>query len=143
VSFFVAHTYHFADAHLRNLGYDRAKNISPTASALENGVPFTFHQDAPVVRADMLETIWCAVNRISREGTVLRGQEISPLDAIKAVTINAAYQYFQENVKGTIERGKMADFVVISDNPLTCDPSAIRDIEVLATYKEGDCVYKR
>lgn len=143
VSFFVAHTYHFADAHLRNLGYDRAKNISPTASALENGVPFTFHQDAPVVRADMMETIWCAVNRISREGTVLRGQEISPLDAIKAVTINAAYQYFQEDVKGTIERGKMADFVVLNDNPLTCNPSAIRDIEVLATYKEGDCVYKR
>ena len=143
VSFFVAHTYHFGDAHVRNLGFDRAKNISPTASALENGVTFTFHQDAPVVRADMLETIWCAVNRITRDGLTLSGQEISPLDAIKAVTINAAYQYFQEGVKGSIEKGKMADFVVLAENPLTCAPKAIRDIEVLATYKEGECVYKK
>ena len=143
VSFFMAHAYHRGDTHIRNIGYDRAKNISPTASAIENGTPFTFHQDAPVVKADMMETIWCAVNRITRDGQVLDGQQISPLDAIKAVTVNAAYQYFQEDVKGTIEVGKLADFVVLSDNPLTSDKMEIKDIDVLSTYKEGDLVFAK
>ncbi len=140
-SFFVAHTYHFGDAHLRNLGYERAKNISPTRSASENGITFTFHQDAPVVEANMLETIWCAVNRITREGVTLDGQQISPLEALKAVTINAAYQYFEEKNKGSIEVGKLADFAVLSDDILAVDPMKIKDVKVLATYKEGEKVY--
>ncbi len=143
VSFFVAHTYHFADTHLRNLGEVRGYKISPTQSALKNGVCFTFHQDAPVIEPNMLETVWCAVNRITRNGVHLAGEEISVLDALRAVTINAAYQYFEEDTKGTIEAGKVADFVVLGQDPLTVPKENIRDIQVLQTYKNGECIYQR
>ena len=142
VSFFVAHTYHFADTHLRNLGNERGYKISPTHSALANGVTFTFHQDAPVIEPDMLETVWCAANRVTRNGVHLEGEEISVLDALRAVTVNAAYQYFEEDKKGTIEAGKLADFVILDKNPLEIDKSDIRGIKVLKTYKRGECIYK-
>ena len=141
--FFVAHTYHFADTHLRNLGEERGYRVSPTQSALKNGVYFTFHQDAPVIEPNMLETVWCAVNRITRNGVHLAGEEISVLDALRAVTINAAYQYFEEDTKGTIESGKVADFVVLEQDPLTVPKEKIRDIQVLQTYKNGECIYQR
>lgn len=141
VSFFVAHTYHFADTHLCNLGEARGYKISPTNSALKNGVVFTFHQDAPVIEPNMLETVWCAVNRITRNGLHLAGEEISVLDALRAVTINAAYQYFEEDKKGTIESGKLADFVILDRDPLTVPKENIRDIQVLQTYKNGKCIY--
>lgn len=67
-SFIVAHVYHWGDVHLENLGPGRAEAISPAGSAAEQGIPFTFHQDAPVIRPDMLETVWCAVNRVTRAG---------------------------------------------------------------------------
>ena len=70
----------------------------------------------------MLETVWCAVNRVTRRGVQLAKDEcISALDALKAVTVNAAYQYFEEDKKGSIEVGKLADFVVLDQNPLTVD----------------------
>lgn len=143
VSFFVAHTYHFADTHLRNLGKERGMKVSPTRSALANGVTFTFHQDAPVIEPDMLETIWCATNRITRDGVHLEGEEISVLDALRAITVNAAYQYFEEDKKGSIEVGKLADFVILDMNPLEIPKENIRDITVLETYKYGESIYKR
>ena len=143
VSFFVAHTYHFADAHVRNLGKERGYKVSPTRSALKNGVIFTFHQDAPVIEPDMLETVWCASNRITRDGIYLEGEEISVLDALRAVTVNAAYQYFEEEKKGSIEVGKAADFVILDKNPLEIPKEDIRDITVLETYKYGECIYKK
>ena len=74
---------------------------------------------------------------------VLGAQErVTPLQALKAITIDAAYQYFEENSRGSIEVGKLADLVVLSDNPLTVDTDAIRDIRVLATYKEGRSVFQ-
>ena len=143
VSFFVAHTYHWGDTHIRNFGFDRAKQISPAASALRFQVPFTFHQDAPVIEPDMLETVWCAVNRKTREGVTLGEEEkISPLNALQAVTINAAYQYSEETIKGSLAPGKNADLVILSENPLAADPDHIRNIQVLATYKAGACVYR-
>ncbi len=142
VSFFVAHTYHFADTHLRNLGKERGYKVSPTQSALKNGVVFTFHQDAPVIEPDMLETVWCASNRVTRDGVRLVGEEISVLDALRAVTVNAAYQYFDEDKKGSIEVGKVADFVVLNKNPLEVPKETIRDIKVLATYKYGEKIYE-
>jgi predicted amidohydrolase YtcJ len=68
-------------------------------------------------------------------------QRISPLAALKAVTIDAAYAYFEEDRKGSIAPGKFADLVILSDNPLTVDPMAIRDIRVLETIKEGRTIY--
>ena len=70
-SFFVAHVYHWGDVHLVNFGQQRAENISCTNSALENGLTFTFHQDTPVILPDMLESVWAAVNRITKNGVEL------------------------------------------------------------------------
>lgn len=141
-SFFTAHTYYWGDIHLKNFGESRALKISPARSALDKGVNVTFHQDSPVIPPDMLETIWCAVNRISREGKSMGAAErVTPYEALKAVTINAAFQYGEEKEKGTIEPEKTADFVILSDNPLTVNPLEIKKIRVLETIKSGKVLY--
>ncbi|MBC8536518.1 amidohydrolase [Feifania hominis] len=143
-SFFVAHVNEWGEVHRRNFGRIRAAHISPAASALREGVTFTFHQDTPVLPPDMLHTVWCAVNRVTKTGDVLGPQEcISPLEALKAVTINAAYQYFEENEKGSLRAGKRADLVILSANPLTVAPDDIRSIEVLETIKDGETLFAK
>lgn len=142
-SFFVAHVWHWGDVHIRNLGLERASRISPAASALKLGLPFTFHQDAPVIAPDMLETIWCAVNRRTRGGVLLGAEERIPvMEALKAVTINAAYQYSEENEKGSLRAGKQADMVILDKNPLEAAPDELRNIKVLRTIKAGETVYQ-
>lgn len=142
-SFFVAHVYHWGEIHVRNLGEERASHISPAGSALKKGIRFTFHQDAPVIRPDMFETVWCAVNRRTRDGRLLGADERIPvLEALKAVTINGAYQYFEEDKKGSLAPGKLADLVVLDRNPLKVPEKEIRDIRVLATIKEGTEIYR-
>lgn len=143
-SFFVAHVYHWGDTHIKNFGLERAASISPAASAGKLGLPYTFHQDAPVIRPDMLETVWCAVNRRTRDGVLLGGSEqVTVLEALRAVTIRAAYQYFEEKEKGSLEPGKQADLVILDKNPLETDPSCLRKIQVLETVKAGETVYRR
>lgn len=142
-SYFIAHTYHWGDVHLKNLGRDRAFNISPAGTSEEKDIIYTFHQDTPVIPPNMLETVWCAVNRVSRNGVVMgEKQRVSVLQALRAVTVNAAYQYFEEDVKGSLRDGKMADMVVLDSNPLKVDPVDVKDIRVLATLKKGAVVYE-
>lgn len=143
-SFFIAHTYYWGDIHIKNLGKERAYKISPAKSALNKNIPYTFHQDTPVILPNMLETIWCAVNRITKNGGLLGEEErVSPLDALKAVTKNAAYQYFEEDIKGTLKEGKVADLVILDKNILKVDPMEIKDIQVLETIKEGETIFKK
>ncbi|MDD3336178.1 MAG: amidohydrolase [Eubacteriales bacterium] len=142
VSFFVAHTYHWGDAHIRHFGLERASQISPAKSALNEGVLFTFHQDAPVIQPDMIETLWCAVNRQTRSGVTLGEEQcVSTLEALRAVTVNAAYQYGEESDKGTLTAGKRADFVILNHNPLDTPPQELRSLRVLETIKNGETVY--
>lgn len=142
-SYFVAHTWFWGDIHLKNLGKARAEKISPVKTAVELGLPYTFHQDTPVIPPDMMQTVWCAVNRRSKDGVVLGEQQrVSVKDALKAVTVNAAYQYFEENQKGSICRGKQADFVLLSENPLKADPKKLNEIRVLKTFFRGEKVYE-
>ena len=143
-SFFVAHVYHWGDVHLENFGPQRAANISPAAAAGALGIPYTFHQDAPVIEPNMLETIWCAVNRVTKQGVSLGPQQrVSALDAVRAVTIHAAHQYFEEHQKGSLAAGKHADFVILSADPTAVPPMQIRNIEVLATIKDGQCIFEK
>lgn len=143
-SFFTAHTYYWGDIHRQNFGEERANAISPARSAQEAGVVYTFHQDTPVIRPDMMQTVWCAVNRISKSGRVMgEGERITPYEALQAVTIHAAYQYFEEGRKGSIRPGKLADLVVLERNPLTTDPMELDRISVLQTIKEGRVMYQR
>lgn len=143
-SFFVAHVYHWGDIHIKNFGFERASRISLAKSAGEKGIVYTFHQDSPVIEPNMLETIWCAVNRVTKKGIVLGEEEkISPLEALYAVTKNAAYQYFEEDLKGTLKEGKLADFIILDQNILKVDPMEIRNIQVLETIKEGETIFKK
>ncbi|MBR4944530.1 MAG: amidohydrolase family protein, partial [Peptococcaceae bacterium] len=110
--------------------------------ALDAGLVYNFHMDTPVVKPDMMHTVWTAVNRVSRSGAVIgEDQKIGVYDALKGITINAAYAYFEENEKGSIKEGKRADLVVLSGNPLKVDPMTIREIKVVETIKDGVTVY--
>lgn len=142
-SIFVAHTYYWGDVHLKNLGDKRGRRISPARSAYDRGLCVNFHQDAPIVKPDMLHTIWCAVNRQTRNGVSIGSEEcVSVYEALKAVTINAAYQYFEEDYKGSLEDGKVADLVILDQNPMKMDTMDIRDIQVLETIKDGETIYR-
>ena len=141
-SFFIGHIYYFGDIHIKNLGIKRAEHISPAGSSLKHNILFTFHQDTPVINPNMFETIWCAVNRITKEGNLLgKDEQIPVLEAIKAVTINSAYQYGEEKLKGSIKEGKQADLIIIDKNPLKIDKKDLRDIKILETMKDGKTIY--
>lgn len=142
-SFFIAHIYHFGDTHIKNFSFERAERISCAGSALAKGIHFTFHQDAPVIEPDMLETVWCAVNRVTSSGVLLGKEERIPVyEALKAITVNAAEQY-SETDKGSIEQDFKADFVILEEDPLIAKSMHIRDIKVLETIKDGVTVYQR
>lgn len=143
-SVFVGHVWYWGDVHMRNFGTERGSHISPVKDALDRGICVNFHQDTPVTRPDMLHSVWCAVNRVSRSGCKIgEDQAIGVYDALKAVTVNAAYQYFEEDTKGSIAAGKRADLVILDKSPLDVDKMAIRDIRVLETIKDGETVYRR
>ena len=143
-SFFSLHTYYWGDRH-RDIfmGLERAFRMSPAKSAVDRGMIFTTHCDTPVVPQNPLLAMWSTVNRISYGGNVIgEEQRISPLDALRAYTINAAYQNHEENEKGSLEAGKLADLVILSENPLTCPSEKIKDIKVLETIVDGKTIYK-
>ena len=141
-SFFTLHTFYFAAAHIRNRGLKQSEFISPMRSAIDKGLKPTNHTDFVVTPLNQLMVMWSAVNRIMREGGVLGpDQRITALEALQAITINAALQYQEQDSKGSLEPGKLADLVILDRNPLTVDPLAIKDIQVLETLKEGKTIY--
>lgn len=142
--FFSLHTYYWGDRH-RDIfmGPERAARMSPAKSAKDRGMVFTIHTDTPVVSMEPMRLIWSAVNRVSTSGKVIGAeQRVTPNDALRATTINAAYQNFEEKERGSIEEGKWADLVVLSENPIKVDPMTIKDIKVLKTVVEGKTVYE-
>ncbi len=143
-SFFVGHVFYWGDRH-RNIfmGPTRAADISPLRSALDRGIRFTVHDDTPVTPVDPLHLMWVSVNRRTRSNQFLGPDErVTPVEALRAMTIDAAWQNFEEEIKGSIEIGKVADFAILADNPLTVDPATIKDIEVLETIVGGKTVYQ-
>ena len=142
-SFFIPHVFYFGDIHIKNLGYSRASKISPANSALKKNITFTFHQDSPVIKPNMFETIWCAVTRITKSGVILgENERISVINAIKALTLNYKYQYFKENEKGSIKEGKNADLIIIDKNPLKINFDEIKNIKVIETIKKGATLFR-
>lgn len=144
-SYFVAHTFYWGDWHRDSVfGAERASRISPLQSTVKRNMPYTTHNDTPIVPPDMMRLLWSGVNRVTRSGKILGSdQRITPLEALKSMTINAAYQFFEENDKGSIEVGKLADLTVLSANPLKVDAMTIKDIRIEETIKEGKTVYHR
>lgn len=143
-SFFVLHTYYWGDRH-RDIfmGPERAARMSPLKSALDRDLIFTTHCDTPVVPQEPMRSIWSSVNRLSSSGKVIgQKQRINVVDALKAYTINGAYQYKLEDKLGSIELGKFADLVVLSEDITKVSSNSIKDIKVLETIVGGKTVYK-
>jgi predicted amidohydrolase YtcJ len=138
-SYFSTHTFYWGDWHRDSVfGQDRAMRISPTKSTLNRKMPFTVHNDAPVVPPDMIRLLWSTTNRKTRSGKVLgEEQKISTYEALKAITINAAYQHFEDDIKGTIEVGKLADLVVLSTDPLSMPSESLLDLQIVSTFSHG------
>ena len=140
---FPLHTFNWGDWHRESVvGPERAENISPTGWLLENNLKFSIHSDAPVVFPDSMQLLATAVNRTTRTGHVLGPQHcLTPLVALKAMTLWPAYQHFEENTKGSLEVGKLADLVILDKNPLTVDPTTINQIKIIETIKEGVTIF--
>jgi predicted amidohydrolase YtcJ len=143
-SLFPMHTFYWGDWHRDSvLGPERAAYISPTRDVLDAGMVFSSHHDAPVANPDSMRVLSATVTRVTRSGEVLGpDQRVTPYEGLKAITIWPAYQHFEEKVKGSIEVGKQADFVILSADPLTVDPLTIADIKVLQTINDGQTVFK-
>ncbi len=138
------HTFYWGDWYRQSVvGPERAENISPTGWLYANDLKFTIHSDAPVTFPNSMRVLASAVNRTTRTGYVLGpSQRIDPLVALKAMTIWPAYQHFEGATKGSIEVGKIADLVILSDDPLTVRRTQLADIKVMETIKSGKSVYK-
>ncbi|MFZ1063173.1 MAG: amidohydrolase [Acidimicrobiales bacterium] len=136
---FANHVYYWGDVHRTStMGADKARRMDAAATALAEGVAISLHSDHPVTPVSPLFTMWCAVNRITRSGHVLGpAQRITALEALRAVTLGAAYLLRRDEELGSIEVGKFADFTVLDENPLTVDPLRIKDIDVVGTVVAG------
>lgn len=143
-SLFTNHAFFWGDVYLESLDEPRASYLSPMHSAEKKGLRFSNHTDFFVTPLNAMFTVWTAVNRTARSGRVIGPEErVAPLTALKALTIHAAHQYFEENHKGSIEVGKLADLVILDRNPIRIDPKLIKDIKVVETIKEGVTVYRQ
>jgi predicted amidohydrolase YtcJ len=143
-SFFTLHCFYFGDTHVANRGAAQADFISPMKSARTLGLRPANHTDFNVSPLDQIFTIHTAVNRVSRSGRVMGAEErVTPLEALEAITIDGARMYGEEATKGSIEVGKLADFAILSANPLTVPPATIKTIRIAETIKEGKTVWRR
>jgi len=144
-SLFPMHTFYWGDWHRESvLGPERADNISPTGWVLERGMMFGSHTDAPVALPDSMRVLSSTVTRRSRTGDILGPEHRVSVDvALKALTLWPAWQHFEEQRKGSIAPGKLADFVILSDNPLTVPEDELASLVVMQTIKEDEVVYAR
>jgi predicted amidohydrolase YtcJ len=143
-SMFPMHTFYWGDWYKQIVGPEQAARISPMRSILNTGLHATSHTDAPVALPNLMQVVWATVNRTSRSGTVIGPDErVTPYEAMKMVTLWGAEQFGEQATKGSIKEGKLADLVVLSDNPITMDPMKINQVQVLETIKDGKTVWVR
>lgn len=141
---FVDHVYRWGDTHLANLGQTRAKNLSPLGWMRAFGVPYTLHQDTPILPPNMLRSIQTAITRTTSSGILLGPEHrISVQDALRSVTIEAAKQYGEASIKGSIAPGKRAEFVLLSGNPLETAPARISELQVLKTIRGEEILFDK
>jgi len=150
-NFYLFHPWFWGDQHINKfIGEERANKMVPVKTAMKMGIISCAHSDCPVCTpnnpvwpSNPLWGMWCAVNRKTRSGVDIGPQEkLTPMEALRVYTINGAYASFEEDIKGSIEPGKLADMVVLSDSPLEVDPWEIRNITVEKTIIGGEIVYE-
>jgi len=143
-SYYSVHPFFWGDWHRLSFGDERASFISPVKATINRDIPFTIHNDAPIVPPDMMRLVSITVNRETRSGYVLGPeQRATVMEALHAVTQGAAYQYFEEDEKGSITTGKRADLVILASNPLAVAPSRLADVAILETFARGKSVYQQ
>lgn len=143
-SLFPMHTFYWGDWHRdHTVGPENADNISPTGWFLKRGMVFSSHHDAPVALPDSMRVLFATVTRRSRSRDIIGpAHRVPVMDALKAMTLWPAQQYGEERAKGSLEPGKVADLVILSDDPVSIDPDKIAEIEVMETIKDGNSVYE-
>lgn len=143
-SMFPMHTFYWGDWYTQIIGADKGAQISPMRSILNTGLHATSHTDAPVALPNLMQVVWATVNRTSRSGKIIgEGERVTPYEAMKMITIWGAEQFGEADSKGSIKEGKLADLVILSDNPVTMDPAKLNQVQVLETIKEGKSVWVR
>ena len=142
-SFFPMHTFYWGDWHRdHTVGQALADDISPTGWAVTRGMIFTSHHDAPVAFPNSMRVLDATVTRRSRSGDIIGpDQRVDVITALKSMTLWPAYQYFEADKKGSVEVGKLADLVILSDDPTAVDPDTLDTLIVAETIKEGTTVY--
>lgn len=142
-SVFANHLWYFGDRHLsRFLGPERAERMEPLASMTRLGIRWGLHSDCPVTEVNPLLGIWLAVNRRTSGGQPIgEAEKVSVEQALRGFGPDAAFLGFQEGGLGRIAPGYLADFVIVSGDPVA-DPEAIKDLNVTATVIDGDVVYE-
>ena len=134
----------YSEEMVKLLGAARADRESPAASALRAGLRTTMHCDCPSAAPNVMAAVATAVTRRSMSGEVLGPEErVSPYEALIGFTRGPAYTYREEQVRGTITAGKVADLVIIDQNLITVTPDAIKDIKVVETIKRGHYCCRR
>jgi predicted amidohydrolase YtcJ len=142
VSAFPLHTFNWGDFHIQSLGIKRAENLSPTGWFRDRGMKFSIHSDAPVIFPKSMPLLSTAVLRKTRTNHLLGEKQcLSPYTALQAMTIWPAYQHFEEKTKGSIQKDKLADFVILDKNPLKTPHEELNAIKVIRTIKEGKIVF--
>jgi predicted amidohydrolase YtcJ len=142
VSSFPMHTFNWGDVHLKALGKERTTNLSPTGWFRDKKMKFSIHSDAPVIFPASMPLISTAMARTTRTHLLLGDTHcLTPYIALQAMTCWPAYQHFEEDTKGSIKVGKLADFVILNKNPIGETAENIKNIQILATIKEGKIIY--
>jgi predicted amidohydrolase YtcJ len=141
-SYFTNHTFFWGDVHVRNIGAEKAAFISPIRSARAKGIVFSNHTDFNVTPLNPFFVMWTAMARQSRSGRIIGpDQRVDAYTALQGLTTGPAWQLFEENRKGMIKEGLLADFVILSADPVKADVGSVRDIKVLETIKKGKTIY--
>jgi predicted amidohydrolase YtcJ len=139
INFFSNHLYYWGDAHYeQTMGADRANRMDAAESARRLGIPFAIHSDAPITPLNPLFTAWCASQRETSSGRVLGASERVPVaDALRAITLGAAYTLKMDHLVGSIEVGKFADFAVLEEDPNEVAPERLKNLQVWGTVLGG------
>jgi predicted amidohydrolase YtcJ len=134
--------YYSGERYLRTVPDSNLKHLYPIATLMKNGVKVVGSSDCPIVPANPLIGIYSSVSRMAENGEfVLPEERISPLEALRMYTDEAAKTTFEETIKGSITTGKLADLVVLNGDPITLPVNEIKDIKVEMTILSGEVVW--